>query len=134
MLNVIEYHTATRTRRLAIGSAVALAVLAYALAPAIFAILGPFVGSLWDYALIPILFAAVYAYHENGLAVCWLLASLPTFAAVVRLPLGGWFGPPSFSELVYVGVLFGVGVALVAGTIGFVLGVGLRVLKREVSF
>lgn len=125
---------ATRTRRLAIGSAVALAVLAYAFSPAVVAILGQFVGSWWHYGPILMLFAAVYAYHETALGVCWLLAGLPTFAAVVRLQLGGWFGPPSISQLVSVGVLFGVGVALVAGTIGFVVGVGLRVLRREVAF
>lgn len=124
---------ASRTRRLGIGSAVVLAALAYALSPAVVAGLGPFMGSWGDYALLPMLFAAAYAYHENGLAVCWLLAGLPTFAAVVRLGLGGWFGPPSLSQLVSAGVLFGVGVALVAGTLGFVLGVGLRVLTREVA-
>lgn len=124
----------TQTRRLGIGSAVAVAVFAYALSPAVVAILGPFVGSWWHYGPILMMFAAVYAYYENGLAVCWLLAGLPTFAAVIRLQLGGWFGPPSVSQLVFVGVLFGVGVGLVGGTIGFVLGVGLRVLSREVEF
>lgn len=123
----------SRVSRLGVGSAVVLALFAYSFSPKVVATLGPFVGSWWDYALIPILFATAYAYHEDGLAECWLLAGLPTFAAVVRLGLGGWFGPPSLSQRVFVGVLFGVGIGLVSGTLGFVLGVGLRLFGRKVS-
>lgn len=123
----------SRAGRLGVGSAVVLAVLAYTFSPTVVETLGPFVGSWWDYALVPMLFATAFAYHEDDLVTCWLLVGLPTFTAVVRLGLGGWFGPPSVSQRVFVGVLFGVGVALVAGTGGFVLGVGLRVLGRTVS-
>lgn len=123
----------SRVRRLGVGSAIVLALLAYTFSPKVVATFGPFVGSWWDYALIPMLFATAYAYHKDGLAVCWLLAGLPTFAAVVRLGLGGWFGPPSLSQRVYVGVLFGAPIALVSGTLGFVLGVGLRWFGRKVS-
>ncbi|WP_254543077.1 hypothetical protein [Halomarina pelagica] len=75
----------------------------------------------------------VFSYYNDGPVVCWLLAGLPAFAAVARLQYGGWFGPPSLSILVAAGVFFGGIVALVSGTTGFLVGILLRVLRRETS-
>lgn len=125
-------HTA-RSRRGDLVAAVVLALLAFALAPGVVAIVGPAVETWRPYLLLPTLFATTYAYRDDGLGVCWLLAGLPTFAAVIQLQVGGWFGPPSPSQLVYAGVLFGGAVALLAGTAGFILGVGLRILRGELG-
>lgn len=78
---------------------------------------------LWGFAAISVIPAAVHAYRNDGLVVCWVLgAALPL--ALYLVPTASNAMAPDESVLwgIWAGLQFGIP----AGTIGFVLGVGFR--------
>jgi hypothetical protein len=74
--------------------------------------------------------AAMLAYANDGLAVCWLAVYAPLVAFGVQLPLPGFLEPVTPVEWVLRRLWFPVDKALYYGTLGFVAGAGGRRLVR----
>lgn len=90
--------------------------------------LGPF-DVFRDGAILLALVAAVHAYRNRGLFVCWALAGLPVVS------LGAYFAANGLAVLGALGyALFAGGLAgIVLGSAGFVVGSTVRLLRRPIG-
>lgn len=75
--------------------------------------------------------AAVLAYANDGLAVCWLAVYAPLVAFGVQLPPPGFLNPITTVEWTLHRLWFPVDKALVYGTLGFLAGAGGRRVARR---
>ena len=79
-------------------------------------------------ALIPIgtFLAVTQADNNQGLLICWILVFVPLFALIANGFGVGIFSEPTAAEWIVMGVRIGGSIALVLGTVAFVLGIGSR--------